>query len=92
MIKLARVVARIAMLMVAAAVFIGLTGIWANAIESRERSERRFGREVRRARWPQLRRLYSFAGDLVILAAIAAGGRLILRLRLTERAAGKRSG
>jgi hypothetical protein len=91
MIKLARVVARIAILAVAAALFIGLTGIWASAIESHERSERRFGRVVRRARWPQLRRLSSFAGELVIFAAIAAGGRMILRLRLTGRAAAKKS-
>ena len=91
MIKLARVVARIVMLAVAAAVFIGLTGIWASAIESHERSERRLRRVVRRARWPQLCRASSFAGELVIFAAIAVGGRMILRLRLTQRAAAKNS-
>ena len=91
MIKLARLVARIVMLAMAAALFIGLTGILASSIESRERSERRLRRVVRRARWPQLRRLWSFAGDLVIFGMITAGGRMIFRLRLTERAASKKS-
>lgn len=75
--------ARIAIILAAAAVFVQLTALYA---DFRPRSPRlRFEVERRRRpSQPQWNRLPSFLGEFVVVGLIAVGGRKILRLRLAE--------
>ncbi|HKD07774.1 MAG TPA: hypothetical protein VKB79_17880 [Bryobacteraceae bacterium] len=83
--------ARIAAIIVAAALVIGLAVLYARASRPRLRGPREGGnpetsemlRRFRlRPRGPQLSRVGGFAGQCVLLALIAMGGRYILRIRL----------
>lgn len=78
-----KLLARIAMIMAVAAVFVQLTALYA---DFRPRSPRlRFEMErTRRPSEPQWNRLPSFLGEFVVVGLIAVGGRKLLRLRLTE--------
>ncbi len=83
-----KIVARVILLSMAAAVFIALGGMWAGSIRSSEpdfREERGGDRIVRRKLEPQLYRTPSFLADIVIISLIAVGARVILRVRLTHR-------
>ena len=77
-----KVIARIVVLSIAAAMFIALSGIWARSIHPNFRNEREMNRTVRRKRGPELFRLTSFVTDIVIIGLIAFGGRKILRIGL----------
>jgi hypothetical protein len=78
-----KLLARIAMILAVAAIFVQLTTLYA---DFRPRSPRlRFERErQRRPSQPQWNRLPSFLGEFVVVGLIAVGGRKILRLRLAE--------
>ena len=87
----ASVTARVAAIVLAAALVIGAAVFYARASHPQPRrvgadgnpeaSEmlRRFRLRPRR---PQLSRVGSFAGECLLLALVAAGGRYILRIRL----------
>lgn len=81
---LARVVARIALLAAAAALFMGLTSMWAGAIQPSSTAEAERIAERRREPGPRMRSLTNFVLEAVLFALIATGGRVVLRLRLTD--------
>jgi hypothetical protein len=78
-----KLLGRIAMIALAAAIFVGLTGMYADSIRPRGN---RYGDTEwrRRPSEPRLRRLPNFLGQFVVIALIAVGGRTVLRLRLTD--------
>lgn len=85
MTALARVVVRLAWIALAAALCAALTAAAASLIEPPQRNSRFRGIEARhRPREPQPGRVFGVAGEAVLIALIAAGGRLILRLRLED--------
>ena len=81
--KPARLLARLVLLLVAAAVFIGLTQFYAGSL--RADSVNAYRRALRRHRpsEPQLSRFPSFLGAGMLFALIAVAGRLVFRLRLS---------
>lgn len=84
--KAIRTLARIGIIAAAAAVFVGLTGLYAHSIRPpvfRFRP-RMFARE-RRPPEPRLRALPGFMGECFLFALITVGGRKLLRLRLGDR-------
>jgi hypothetical protein len=85
--KSARVLARIALLSLAAALFIGLTQIYAGSMRP-PRFSARYGRARRNNRpsEPQAGRFLSFLGEGMVVALIAVAGRIVFRLRLAPAA------
>lgn len=81
--KPARLLARVALVLLAAAVFIGLTQFYAGSM--RPGSVNAYRRALRRHRpsEPQLSRFPSFLGAGMLFALIAVAGRLVFRLRLS---------
>lgn len=77
----ARILARMALIAMAAALFMGLTGIYAHSLRQRSVTQRL----KRRGRGPQFRALPTFARQCAVFALIALAGRKVLRLRLTDR-------
>ena len=67
------------------AVFIWLSSLWADSIRPNFRHEREPERIVRRKLEPQLHRVVSLVGEIVIFTLIALGARVILRVRLVSR-------
>ena len=81
--KLTPVLARIALLSLAAAVFVGLTAIYAGSMRPRSVDPRRQAARRHRPSEPQASRLPSFIGEGMLLALIAVAGRIVFRLRLS---------
>jgi hypothetical protein len=87
----ARIAARVAAVVLVGALVIGVAVFYARTSHPEAR-RRRAGRNPEtsemlrrfriRPRGPQLSRVGGFAGQCVLLALIAAGGRYILRIRL----------
>ena len=91
MTRFARVLGRIAIIAAAAAVFAGLTFIYARSVtpptsqrsEQGDRRERGKGGEPRqRPATPQLAEFPAFIGECGLFAVITVAGRKVLRLRL----------
>jgi len=78
-----KVLGRIAMIALAAAIFVGLTGMYADSIRPHRN---RHGETERRRRpsEPRLQSWTNFLGQFVVMALIAIGGRTVLRLRLID--------
>ena len=76
-----RIVTRVAIIALAAAMFVGITGLLAN-FQAPDRHSRFELERRRRPSEPQWNRLPSFLGEFVLIGVIAAAGRTILRLRL----------
>jgi hypothetical protein len=88
---IASISARVAAIVLAAALVIGAAALYARASHPelrRLRADRNpaasemLRRFRLRPRGPQLSRVGGFAGECLLLALIAAGGRYILRIRL----------
>ena len=81
--KFARVLARIALLSLAACVFIELTVMYAGSLRPPFQNPR--ARAIRRHRpsEPQVSRFPSFLGEGMLLALMAVTGRIVFRLRLS---------
>ena len=77
----ARILARMALIALAAALFMGLTGIYAHSLRQRSVTQRL----EQRRRGPQFRALPAFASQCAVFALITLAGRKVLRLRLTDR-------
>ncbi len=77
-----KIVARVLLILVAAAVFVWLASLWAHGVYEPAQG---WGRISHRDRWPEMRRWAKFAGECVLFALLAVVGRVVLRLRLTER-------
>jgi hypothetical protein len=70
------------MIALAAALFAGLTGMYADSIR-RDQGHRASPTELRRRpSQPHLDRLPNFLGQFVVIGLIALAGRVVLRLRL----------
>jgi hypothetical protein len=82
-VKLVRVLSRLALLSLAAAAFVGLTGIYGGSVQPHLPNPR--GQAVRRHRpsAPQVSRFPEFVGEGMLLAFFAVAGRIGLRLRLS---------
>lgn len=81
--RIGLLLARIALLAAAAALCAGLTSIYADSLHPPPQNRRfRFRDPRRRPRGPQASGVIQFAGEGVLVAMIAAGGRKILGLRL----------
>jgi hypothetical protein len=80
---LARIVSRIALLAMAAALLIGLTGIFAQSIPPPRVDQRRM-RPRRRPTGPQLSRVPGFLGQIALFSMITLAGRKVLGLRLSD--------
>ena len=78
-----KTLARIAILMLLAALFVELTGIYAD-FQPRSSHLRWEPERRRRAPEPHLDRAPSFLGEFVVIGLIALAGRKILRLRLVD--------
>ena len=78
-----RLAARVGLLMIVAAAFVWLGSFMAHGVLPGPGG---WERRVNRPAWPRANRWPSFVGEFVLFGTIAVGGRLILRLRLTERA------
>jgi hypothetical protein len=78
--KLVRVMVRLAMIALAAALFIGLITLYAHSFGPPSARERE-----RRNSEPQLKSLPTLLQQYLVFGAIALAGRKILRLRLTLR-------
>ena len=88
--KFARVLARLALLSLAAAVFIGLTQVYAGSVQPPRFPERfRRVRRNNRPSDPQPGRFPSFLGEGLVVAVIAVAGRIVFRLRLTPAPRGE---
>ena len=77
-----KTLARMAMIALAAGLFVGITGVLANIQPSPPRERFELERR-RRPSEPQWNRLPSFAGEFLLIGMIAVAGRTILRLRLS---------
>ena len=81
--KLARVLARLALLSLAAALFIGLTEIYADSIRPRFVGPDTRAARRRRPSEPQLGQVLSFVGEGILVAVFTVALRIVLRLRLS---------
>jgi hypothetical protein len=88
-VKLARVLARLALLSLAAAVFIVLTQGYAGSLRPPFMSPYRQAARRNRPAEPQGTRFPSFIGEVMALALIAAAGRIVFRLRLSPPVRGE---
>jgi hypothetical protein len=80
-----RILARLILVAIAAALFVGLAGLWARSIHApRFKNFRGVPIEVRRPPEPQFSALPKFLGEGFLIAAIAIAGRKLFRLRLTD--------
>lgn len=75
---------RTAILFLAAALFFIASTFWARSIQPTPRTSRIFLVRQRRPPGPQLRRLPGFAGEILLLGALAFAGRKIAGLRLSD--------
>jgi len=90
-VKFVRVLARLAFLSLAAAVFVGLTGLYGSSVRPplpnlSWQAERRH-----RPSAPQVSKFPEFVGEGMLVALFAVAGRIVLRLRLcpVSRSAGR---
>ena len=78
-----RLLSRVALLSLAAAAFVGLTGMYGGAVrpplpDPGSQAERRHRRSA-----PQVGKFPEFVGEGMLLALYAVTGRIVLRLRLS---------
>jgi hypothetical protein len=88
-VKLVRVLSRLALLSLAAAAFVGLTGIYGGSVrpplpDPRYRATHRY-----RPSAPQASQFLEFVGAGLGLALVALGGRIALRLGLSSASRGE---
>ena len=81
--KLVRVLSRLALLSLAAAAFVGLTGIYGGSARPPLPSPRWQAARRHRPSTPQITQFPEFVGDDMMLVLFAVAGRLALRLRLS---------
>ncbi len=80
-----RIAGRLILIAAAAALFIGLSGIWARSIHApRFKNFRGVAVELRRPPEPQFSALPKFLGEGLLIAVIAIAGRKLFRLRLAD--------
>ena len=81
--KFVRVLSRLALLLLAAAAFIGLTRIYGGSVRPPVPDPNFQTQRLHRPSAPKLNRLPEFVGDGMVLALFALAGRIIFRLRLS---------
>ena len=81
--KFVRVLARLAFLSLAAAVFVGLTGIYGSSVRPPLPNPSWQAERRHRPSAPQVSLFPEFVGEGMVLALYAVAGRLVLRLRLS---------
>ena len=74
---------RIAILSLAAAMFVGLTGMLGDSMHPALPNPQWRAERAHRRSAPQARYITEFAGELVLVGVVAALGRVVLRLRLS---------
>lgn len=79
----ARLLLRIVVISLAAAVFIGLIGIYAGSLKPDLKNPYRQVSPQNRASAPQLSRWPGFIGGCILLVLCAVAGRTVFRLRLS---------
>jgi hypothetical protein len=79
-----KVLTRVAMIAVAAAVFVGLTWIYAGWIREPAPNPKRVLRERHRDAGARLAVFPKFVGQVGLVGLIALAGRKVLRVRLTD--------
>jgi hypothetical protein len=82
--KWKRVFPRLALLSLAAAVFVALTEMYAALMEPPVVSSHLQAARLHRRSEPQVSQFPEFVGELMGLALLAAGGRIVFRLRLSD--------
>jgi hypothetical protein len=89
-VKFVRVLSRIALLSLAAAALVGLTGIYGRSARSLPDPRWRAGRDHRPST-PEGSQFPEFVGEVFLLVFFAGIGRIVLRLRLSpvSRSAGQ---
>ena len=81
--KLIRVVARIAVVFLAAAAFVALTRAYARSVQVPLPDPGWRGERAHRPSAPELHKFQELVGEVVIVAIYAVAGRIVLRLRLS---------
>jgi hypothetical protein len=83
-VKLARLLSRIVLLSLAAAAFVGLTGMYGRSVRTVLPNPGWQAERAHRQSAPQVRYFFTeFGGELILMAVFAAVGRIIFRLRLS---------
>jgi len=82
-VKWERVLLRLALVSLAAGVFIGLTEIWAGFMQPPVVSSRLQAARLHRPSGPQVSQFPEFIGEGMGLALLVAVGRIVFRLRLS---------
>src|SRR6185436_9665901 len=88
-VKFQRVSARIAILLLVAAAFVGLTGIYADSVRYPQPGPREQAERLQRPSEPDVSEFLEFVGGVVEVGLYALMGRLIFRLRLSPRRRGE---
>jgi hypothetical protein len=83
-VKLVRVLSRLALLSLAAAAFVGLTGLYGGAVRPPLPNPSVQAEKRHRPSAPQVSLFPEFVGEAWVLAIYAVGGRLVFRLRLSR--------
>jgi hypothetical protein len=81
--KLVRLLSRLALLSLATAAFVGLTGIYGGSVRPSLPSPRYRATHRHPPSAPQVSHFLEFVGAGIVLALFAVGGRTALRLRLS---------
>ena len=81
--KLVRLLSRLALLSLAAAAFVGLTGIYGGSVRPPLPNPLYRATHRHRPSAPQVSHFLEFVGAGLVLALFAVGGRIALRLRLS---------
>jgi hypothetical protein len=82
-VKLVRVLSRLALLSLAAAAFVGLTGIYGGSVRPPLPNPRWQAERRHRPSAPHVSQFPEFVGEGVVLALYAVAGRIVFRLRLS---------
>ena len=82
--KFVRVLSRIALLSLAAAAFVGLTGIYGNSAQPPLPSPRWQAAHEHRPSAPQIDYFLEFVAEGMVVAVYAVAGRIVFRLRLSS--------
>lgn len=81
--KLVRLLSRLALLSLAAAAFVGLTGLYGSSVRLPLPNPHWQAARRHRPPAPHLSTFPEFVGEGVVLAVYAVAGRIVLRLRLS---------
>ncbi len=87
--KLVRVLSRLALLSVAAAAFVGLTGIYGGAVRAPLPNPSSLAERRHRPSAPHVSLFPEFVSEVMVLALYAFGGRIVFRLRLSPVSRGE---